>query len=154
MDSFTYDVSTDTQKKLYVRPCFNLQKFSYITNFLPHYVHFYLTYCFHDQLYLFVAYTSWCTIRQQVGAWNICLPISCQWTLLIPPENIRKPEVFWCFQGVSKEISGMKWVKNISKQNYEKWRNCLFKIILGKGHSASIKRHPCSTKGHLNQPEG
>ena len=31
--------------------------------------------------------------------------------LLIPPENIRKPLVFWCFQGVSKEISGMKWVK-------------------------------------------
>ena len=28
--------------------------------------------------------------------------------LLIPPENIRKPEAFWCFQGVSKEISGMK----------------------------------------------
>ena len=21
------------------------------------------------------------------------------------------PEVFWCFQGVSKEISGTKWVK-------------------------------------------
>ena len=28
-----------------------------------------------------------------------------------PPENIRKPLVFWCFQGVSKELSGMKWVK-------------------------------------------
>ena len=27
------------------------------------------------------------------------------------PENIRKLEVFWCFKGVSKEISGMKWVK-------------------------------------------
>ena len=26
------------------------------------------------------------------------------------PENIRKPEVFWCFQGVSKETSGLKWV--------------------------------------------
>ena len=26
------------------------------------------------------------------------------------PENIRKPVVFWCFQGVSKEISGMKWI--------------------------------------------
>ena len=30
-------------------------------------------------------------------------------SFLIPPENIRKPLVF-CFQGVSKEISGMKWV--------------------------------------------
>ena len=31
--------------------------------------------------------------------------------LLIPPENIGKLEVFWYFQGVSKEISGMKWFK-------------------------------------------
>ena len=30
--------------------------------------------------------------------------------LSIPPENIRKPEVFRCFQGVSKEISDMKRV--------------------------------------------
>ena len=30
-------------------------------------------------------------------------------SLAIPPENIRKPKVF-CFQGVEKEISGMKWV--------------------------------------------
>ena len=28
----------------------------------------------------------------------------------VPPENIRKPEVFWCFQWVSKEIIDMKWV--------------------------------------------
>ena len=27
------------------------------------------------------------------------------------PENIRKLRVFWCFQGLSKEIIGMKWVK-------------------------------------------
>ena len=41
----------------------------------------------------------------------------CMWVLLthfmplvslISPENIRKPKVFWCFQGVSKETSGMK----------------------------------------------
>ena len=25
-------------------------------------------------------------------------------------KNIRKPKAFWCFQGVSKETSGMKWV--------------------------------------------
>ena len=29
---------------------------------------------------------------------------------LIPPENIKKPMAFWCFQGV-KETSDMKWVK-------------------------------------------
>ena len=28
----------------------------------------------------------------------------------IPPKKIRKPEVFWCFQGVAKEVSGMKLV--------------------------------------------
>ena len=37
-------------------------------------------------------------------------PISCHWSLCIPPEKIRKPEVFWCFQMVQKETSGMKWV--------------------------------------------
>ena len=40
---------------------------------------------------------------------NIIKPISCHWCLLIPPKNI--PLVFWCFQRVSKEITGMKWVK-------------------------------------------
>ena len=34
----------------------------------------------------------------------------CNWSLCIPPENIRKPLVFWCFQVVWKESSGMKWV--------------------------------------------
>ena len=29
------------------------------------------------------------------------------------PENIRKPEVL-CFQGVSKETSGIKWVKSVT----------------------------------------
>ena len=33
---------------------------------------------------------------------------------LIPPENIRKLEVFWGFQGVSKRIIGMKWVTLIA----------------------------------------
>ena len=34
--------------------------------------------------------------------------ISCHWSLLIPHENIRKPEVFRCFQGVSEEMRSMK----------------------------------------------
>ena len=37
-------------------------------------------------------------------------PISCYWSLLIPPENIRKPLIFRCFQGVSKKTSGVKWI--------------------------------------------
>ena len=31
--------------------------------------------------------------------------------LLKSSENIRKPEAFWCFQGVSKESSSMKLLK-------------------------------------------
>ena len=31
-------------------------------------------------------------------------------SLSIPPENIRKPLVF-CFQGVQKQTSDMKWIK-------------------------------------------
>ena len=57
--------------------------------------------------------------------WNVTIqkvqprhePISCHWALSIPPENIRKPKIFWCFQGVSKETSGMKWVTLLSKSS-------------------------------------
>ena len=31
-------------------------------------------------------------------------------TLFISPETITKPQVIWCFQGVQKEVSAMKWV--------------------------------------------
>ena len=46
--------------------------------------------------------------------------ILCHWSLMIPPENIRKPEFFWCFQEISKEISGMKWVNNKKSHKYSK----------------------------------
>ena len=57
------------------------------------------------------------TISHKESYWfdkliKTCLILSCHWSLLIPPENIRKPPVFWFFQGVSKEISDMKWVSN------------------------------------------
>ena len=42
-------------------------------------------------------------------------PISRHWSLMLPPENIRKPKVSWCFQGVSKETSDMKWVKHFTR---------------------------------------
>ena len=32
-----------------------------------------------------------------------------------PLKTSEKLKVFWCFQGVSKKISGMKWVKRIKK---------------------------------------
>ena len=38
------------------------------------------------------------------------LPLIRSWSLSVSPENSRKPTVFWCFQGVTKETSGMKWI--------------------------------------------
>ena len=45
-------------------------------------------------------------------------------------------------------------VKNISNENCEKWRNCLFATVFGKGLFASIKGYVGLTKGHLGKPEG
>ena len=36
------------------------------------------------------------------------------WSLPIPPENFRQSLVFWCFQGVYKEVRGTKWVNVVS----------------------------------------
>ena len=47
------------------------------------------------------------------------------WSLSIPPENIRKPEVFWCFHGVQKETSGMKWTNHCWVAAY-----CLFSKLI------------------------
>ena len=46
-------------------------------------------------------------------------PILYHCFLSIPPENIRKPEVFRCFQGVQKENCGLKWVKTKKIAMYE-----------------------------------
>ena len=40
-------------------------------------------------------------------------PIWCHWSLLIPPENIRKPLVFWCFQGYQKRSVAWNGLKQI-----------------------------------------
>ena len=45
-------------------------------------------------------------------------PISSNWSFSIPPKNIRTPEVFWCFQGVLKETSGMEWIKLICSLHF------------------------------------
>ena len=61
------------------------------------------------------------TINNWVTHCFICSkPIFNQCSASIPPENIRKPEVFWCFQGVQKWYIGWKWV------NHDRWRreNC------------------------------
>ena len=35
------------------------------------------------------------------------------WSLSMHPENNRKPEVFWCFQGGQKKINSIKWVNPV-----------------------------------------
>ena len=42
-----------------------------------------------------------------------------------PPENISKPKVF-CFQKVSKETSGMKWVNKLNIKNNARLDQQLF----------------------------
>ena len=42
-------------------------------------------------------------------------PLPCHWYLLIPPENIRKTETFWYFQGyqnISVAWNELKWIMN------------------------------------------
>ena len=36
-----------------------------------------------------------------------------QWSICIPLENIRKPGVFWCFQGVHEQSIGLNCVKQL-----------------------------------------
>ena len=49
----------------------------------------------------------------------------------MPPENIRKPEVFWCLQGVQKGTYGIKWVKDVWKQyKYYTWHQQYFDDVI------------------------
>ena len=45
--------------------------------------------------------------RRFTNIWDF-QTISFPWSLSRPPENNRKPLVFWCFQGVQKETSDIK----------------------------------------------
>ena len=57
------------------------------------------------------------------GASRCYQPISCHWSLSTASENIREPLVF-CFQGVQKDISGMKWVNVVrakGSQHKSRW---------------------------------
>ena len=62
-------------------------------------------------------YSCWCRKVWNIFALLIFLcficvnPFHAIFSLSIPPDNIRKSQVVWCFEGVKKETSGMKWVK-------------------------------------------
>ena len=42
-------------------------------------------------------------VFDQLFEWTATLTHFSQCSLLNPPENIRKPKVFWCFQGDQRE---------------------------------------------------
>ena len=48
-----------------------------------------------------------------------------------PTENIRKPKVFWCFQGGSKGYAGKKWVKTFARKLMRYMKNiAIIKLYL------------------------
>ena len=53
--------------------------------------------------------------RRDVMTKILNFTISCHRYLSIPPEIIRKPLVFWCFQGVWKQTSVMKLVNDVRR---------------------------------------
>ena len=50
------------------------------------------------------------------------------WSLSIPRENIGKPNVFWCFQGVPKETSNLPWVNHKNSRLISKNPELITKI--------------------------
>ena len=55
---------------------------------------------------------------------RVCyIPILYHYLFSIPPENITKPEFFWCFQWVSKETNGTKQVNTTNARKVSKYRN-------------------------------
>ena len=55
----------------------------------------------------FIKTINWCVFYTR----KIYQHLSSQQSVSIPPENIRKLDVFWYFQGVKKWRIGVKWVK-------------------------------------------
>ena len=71
-------------------------------------------------------------------------PIFKKCPIFIPPENIRKPELFWCFQGVYKWNIGWKWVNlnfwlRSSQWNSGKVYLLLYSVTLKQRWSFKIK---------------
>ena len=53
---------------------------------------------------------SWNHYPKKIQLRKIDLAISCHWYLSITTENIKKPRVLGCFQGIGKETKGIKRV--------------------------------------------
>ena len=58
---------------------------------------------------------KWLKMSRFCSPW----PISTQYSLLIPPEIIRKPKIYWYFQWNQMEILGWNWSKNLGSSFFE-----------------------------------
>ena len=101
-----------------------------------------------DNLYWLWFFYSKDTVQTlRSGKFAMINPVSYHWSLSIPPENIRKPDIFLCFQGVSKETSGMKWVNSSSNFQqdlfkelsiYKKRRRTSWAVFLDENHELMV----------------
>ena len=62
------------------------------------------------------------------------------------PENIKKPDAFWCFHRVLKEINGMKWVTGMEGNKLPVKRVCTCVFVWKGGGVAKI-----SFRGEISQ---
>ena len=77
--------------------------------------------------------------------------ITCHWFFSIPRGNIRRTLIFWCFQGVQKETSIIKWVKTHPTLSTIKKPA---KIYLFKGNNRNtIKKYEICSKLTIKTPE-
>ena len=75
-------------------------------------------------VYLHYLYSNFYFFLNVFHSGSYFQPFSCQCSFPIPPENIRKSDIFCCFQGLEKETSEMKWVNELF--------NCFFGYIPGR----------------------
>ena len=75
-------------------------------------------------VYLHYLYSNFYFFLNVFHSGSYFQPFSCRCYFPIPPENIRKSDIFCCFQGLENETSGMKWVNELF--------NCFFGYISGR----------------------
>ena len=89
---------------------FHLLFFRIITPWLL--THFWCNRCFYILVKIIVttSHNYWSLNSHLTTCPVTVLKYLAQWSISIPPRNIRKPLVFWHFQGVYKWSTGLKWV--------------------------------------------
>ena len=73
----------------------------------------------------------------------LVLTIPCHWDFSMPPENIRKPELSWYFQGVLKETKRKRWA---NKQCFHGWFSAFDYLFVGYHTPYRSCHRRCSIK--------